>query len=130
MNLTADGDVLRISGNAGNVGRGSVTGLVLAVGTTDGSEPAYPQRDYFVGTVEGSEFAPFELTARVDENASSVPVVVTYAVDGDTREETVSLPLEGAGGSERSDRSLPLSVWLGVVGVALTAAAAVVIRTR
>jgi hypothetical protein len=130
VNLTVDGDVLRISGNAGNVGRGSVTGLVVAVGQAEGVEPAYPQRDYFVGTVEGSEFAPFELTAHVDENASSVPVVVTYAVDGDAREETVSLPLEAGGGNERPDQSLPLSAWLGVVGVALAAAAAVVIRTR
>ena len=55
---------------------------------------------------------------------------MTYAVDGDAREETVSLPLEAGGGNERPDRSLPLSAWLGVVGVALAAAAAVVIRTR
>jgi hypothetical protein len=124
--------VVRITGNAGNVGRGSVTGLVLSVGRAEGVTPAYPQRDYFVGTVEGSEFAPFELTARVDTaNASTVPVVVTYAVDGDVREETVALPVDDdLGSEERSDRRLPLSVWLGAVGVALAAAAAVVIRRR
>jgi hypothetical protein len=108
-----------------------VTGVVLAVGDATGVSPAYPQRDYFVGTVEGSEFAPFELTARVDENATRIPVVVTYAVDGEVREETVPLPVaadlvEG----EQSDRSLPLSLWLGVAGVAVAAAAAVVVRRR
>ncbi|WP_318570759.1 hypothetical protein [Salinigranum marinum] len=126
-----DNGTVQVSGNAGNVGRGSVTGLVVAVGDAPDVEPAYPQRDYFVGTVEGSEFAPFELTANVGPNASSIPVVVTYAVDGDIREETVSLPLsDEITGEQRSDRSLPLSVWLGVVGVAMAAAAAVVIRTR
>lgn len=133
VDLTLEDGVLRIAGNAGNVGRGSVTGLVLAVGPADGVTPAYPQRDYFVGTVEGSEFAPFELTARVDTaNATAVPVVVTYAVDGETREETVRLPLtdDVEVTDEQSDRAPPLSLWLGVVGVAAVAAAAVVVIRR
>ncbi len=130
VDLVLEDGVLSVSGNAGNVGRGSVTGLVVAVGEAPGVTPAYPQRDYFVGTIEGSEFAPFELTARVDANATSVPVVVTYTVDGDTREERVELPLSGVERDGQPDRSAPLSLWLGVVGVAVTAAAVVVVRTR
>jgi hypothetical protein len=132
VDLVAEDGVVRVTGNAGNVGRGSVTGVVLAVGAAPGVEPAYPQRDYFVGTVEGSEFAPFELTARVDEaNATAIPVVVTYAVDGDVREERLELPLrDDLGSEESSDRRLPLSVWLGVVGVAAVAAGAVVVVRR
>ncbi|WP_152042327.1 CARDB domain-containing protein [Salinigranum salinum] len=132
VDLVAEDGVVRVTGNAGNVGRGSVTGVVLAVGSAAGVEPAYPQRDYFVGTVEGSEFAPFELTARVDEaNATAIPVVVTYAVDGDVREERLELPLrDDLGSEESSDRQLPLSIWLGVVGVAAVAAGAVVVVRR
>jgi hypothetical protein len=69
----------------------------------------------------------------VDDNATRIPVVVTYAVDGEVREERVVLPVsedtvleEG----EQSDRGLPLSLWLGVAGVAVAAAAAVVVRRR
>jgi hypothetical protein len=130
VDLVLEDGVLSVSGNAGNVGRGSVTGLVVAVGEAPGVTPAYPQRDYFVGTIEGSEFAPFELTARVDANATSVPVVVTYTVDGDTREERVELPLSGVERDGQPNRSAPLSLWLGVVGVAVAAAAVVVVRTR
>jgi hypothetical protein len=125
----ADG-VLTVAGNAGNVGRGSVTGLVVSVGEAPGVTPAYPQRDYFVGTVEGSEFAPFELTARVDTNASSVPVLVTYTVDGDTREERVDLPLSNVERDDQQDRRAPLTLWVGVGVVAMAAAAVVVVRAR
>jgi hypothetical protein len=127
VDLTYENGVLRVSGNAGNIGRGSVTGLVVAVGEGPGVEPAYPQRDYFIGTVEGSEFAPFELTASVAENASTVPVVVTYAVDGDTRERRVELPVEDVESNDRSDQRPPLSLWLGIAGVVLAAGVAVVV---
>lgn len=122
----ADG-VLTITGNAGNTGRGSVTGLVVSVGEAPGVTPAYPQRDYFVGTVDGSEFAPFELTAQVDRNASTVPVVVSYTVDGDIREDRVDLPLSGVEREDRPDRENPLPLWLGVVGLVVVAAVAVVV---
>ena len=133
VDLVAEDGVVRVTGNAGNVGRGSVTGVVLAVGEAAGVRPAYPQRDYFVGTVEGSEFAPFELTASVSEDASTIPVVVSYAVDGETRQETVSLPVSddvGDTGNQQSGLSPPLSVLLGLVGVMAVAVAAVVVRTR
>ncbi len=92
---------LQISGNAGNTGDAEVTGVVVAVGEAEGITPAYPQRDYFIGTVDGSEFAPFELTAAVTENASTVPVEVTYRVDGEPRTEQVDLPVEADGENER-----------------------------
>jgi hypothetical protein len=131
VDLAVSDGVLTITGNAGNTGRGSVTGLVVSVGDAPGVAPAYPQRDYFIGTVDGSEFAPFELTAQVDENASAVPVVVSYTVDGDTREERVDLPLSGVEREDRSNQEAPLTLWLGVVGVVVVAAVAVVVvRTR
>jgi hypothetical protein len=94
VDMARDGDRLNVSGNAGNTGDARVTGVVVALGSAEGVRPTYPQRDYFVGTVDGSEFAPFELTATVTENASTVPVEVTYRVDGEERTERAELPIE------------------------------------
>jgi len=86
---------LQVTGNAGNPGDGEVTGVVVAVGESEHVAPAYPRRTYFVGTVEASEFAPFELTADVDpENATGIPVEVTYRIDGEARTESVTLPYD------------------------------------
>ncbi|MFB6206392.1 MAG: CARDB domain-containing protein [Haloglomus sp.] len=94
LSFTDDGR-LRISGNAGNVGTAPVSGVVVAMGANTHVEPAYPGRTYFVGTVEGSEFAPFELTADVDaQNATELPIRVTYVVNGEERTRTVTLPYD------------------------------------
>jgi hypothetical protein len=94
LSLTDDG-TLRVSGNLGNVGEREVTGVVVRVGESEFAGPAYPQRSYFVGTVDGSEFAPFELTATVDAaNVSTVPIEVQYAVAGEERTETVQVPFD------------------------------------
>jgi hypothetical protein len=39
--------------------------------------------EYFIGSVDASEFATFELTASVDSGVSSIPVEVSYIVDGE-----------------------------------------------
>jgi hypothetical protein len=102
-----DGSLL-VTGNAGNPGDGEVTGVVVAVGESEHVGPAYPRRTYFVGTVEASEFAPFELTADVDaENATGVPVEVTYRVDGAARTERVTLPYDRSlAPDERGDEGI------------------------
>ena len=120
VDLALDGETLTLSGNAGNVGDGEVTGVVVAVGETAYVQPAYPQRDYFVGTVEGSEFAPFELTAAVDAaNATTVPIEVTYRVDGTDRTETFELPFDpsltdSTDGANRDGLAVGVGVGLGV----------------
>lgn len=102
LNLSVDGDRLRLAGNLGNVGDGEVSGVVVAVGESEYATPAYPQRNYFLGTVGASEFAPFELTAQVDtENASSVPIAVSYTTAGERRTETVEVPLPPAENERR-----------------------------
>ena len=102
LNLSVSGDSLRLAGNLGNVGDGEVRGVVVSVGDSEYAKPAYPQRNYFLGTVAASEFAPFELTATVDTaNATSVPVEVAYSTAGERQVETVEVPLppsERAGG--------------------------------
>ncbi|SEO24129.1 CARDB protein [Halogranum amylolyticum] len=108
VRLTNEDGTVTLSGNAANVGRGEATGLVVAVVQTDLVEPTYPQRDYFVGTVGGSDFAPFDLTAEVNESATTVPVQVTYQVDGVRYNHVYDLPYEvGDDGRNRSGLRLP-----------------------
>ena len=116
--VSRDGDRITITGNAGNTGETSVTGVVLSINGSETVRPAYPQRDYFVGTVDGSEFAPFELTARVDENASTVHVDATYRVDGREVVETTALPLEDDGDTDGGFFS---SVWPFALGAGVSA---------
>ncbi|MEF8858530.1 MAG: hypothetical protein V5A38_06360 [Halolamina sp.] len=119
LNVTVDGDRVRLSGNLGNVGDGEARGVVVRVGTGEYAAPAYPQRDYFLGTVAASEFAPFELTARVDvTNATSIPVVVSYTTADERRTETVEVPLPRDVG-DSNPRDLFGSLGGTVVGGAL-----------
>lgn len=138
LSFTDDGRLL-VTGNAGNVGDGEVGGVVVSVGSNEHVSPAYPQRDYFVGTVEANEFAPFELTAEVDAaNASRIPVGVTYRTGGETVTENVTLPYDPSLAPEnRGDGSASLfpSGFVGAaagltVGLALLVPAVYLVRRR
>jgi hypothetical protein len=118
LSVTDDGRLL-VTGNAGNVGDGRVGGVVVAVGSNEHVSPAYPQRDYFVGTVEANEFAPFELTADVDAaNASQVPVRLTYRTGGETVTENLTLPYDRSLTSERGGSGSASLLPFGVTGAA------------
>jgi hypothetical protein len=134
VDLTLEDGTLTITGNAGNVGDGEVTGVVVAVAESEGVRPAYPSRNYFVGTVEGSEFAPFELTAAVDAgNATAVPVEVTYRVAGEERSRTETLPLDGVepeGGEQRTRGGTNPGVAAALVAGLAAVAGAVVFGVR
>jgi len=116
-----------VSGNLANTGDGEVSSAVVAVQSTAGVQPAYPQRNYFVGTVDASSFAPFELTAQADtENASELTVALAYTVDGEPVDDTVTVPLppptEDGGGGGPFGLVAGLTVGLvAVVGVGLYA---------
>jgi hypothetical protein len=111
---SGNGEV-EITGDIGNPGGTPVSGVVVAVGSGEGVEPVYPNRDFFVGEIDENAFAPFELTASVEENATEIPLEVTYLVDGDRRTEQVTLPLEDRVSEETNTSPPPL-----LVGVVLT----------
>lgn len=133
VSLAVDDDGgLQLSGNLGNTGEAPVNGVVVSMGESEHVRPAYPQRDYFVGTVDASEFAPFDLTADVDAaNATAVPVVVRYSADGVERVETVELPFDDSvtPDGERSER-FPWPLALGVLGVVAVPLAVLVVARR
>lgn len=88
---------VRLSANLGNPTDQQVAGAVVSVVPEDHVEPAYPRRDYFVGTLEPGEFAPFDVTAAVDGgNATSVTLEVSFRTDGDIETRTFDLPYDQA----------------------------------
>jgi uncharacterized membrane protein len=119
VDLERDGEDLTITGDIGNRGEGEVTGVVVAVTEAEGVSPSYPARDFFVGSIDGDGFAPFELTATIDENATHVPLEVEYLVAGDERTETVRFPVEGA--TETGGSGGPSALVVGFVLVVLVA---------
>lgn len=123
VDYSREGGVTTVSGSASNVGLSDVNSVVLRVLPADGVEPAAPNREYFVGTVPASDFVSFDLTARIDENVTAVPVRVTYLADGVEREETVSVPYEpDDGGEERSSGGGPGVGTIAVLAVVLVGA--------
>jgi hypothetical protein len=84
-----DGDIYRLTGSASNLGLTDVNGAIVSVQSGDGVTPRGPSKEYFIGTVEASDFVTFELTAALESNASAVPVEVSYLVDGERVTETV-----------------------------------------
>lgn len=118
VDIAVDDETALITGNVGNPGKGAISGIVVSVGEAEEVRPSYPNRDFFVGEVDGDAFAPFEVTATVGENATHVPLEVQYLVGGDVRTDTVRLPVEDVD-RETDDSGLSISQISGVAGIAL-----------
>ena len=121
VDMVYEDGTVTVTGNAANIGLGEANGAIVSIGETTYVDPAYPAREYFVGTVPESEFVRFDLTADVDHaNATTVPVTVTYLADGDPYNESVELEYDartedGLG----DDPGVPLSTVVGVTGSVL-----------
>ncbi|MFW5911701.1 MAG: hypothetical protein ACOCSN_04220 [Halanaeroarchaeum sp.] len=116
--------VVTIDGDAANVGSTDASSVVVSVVDGDGVTPVNPDREYFVGAVDASEFATFQLTANVSDAVSEVPVRIDYTVDGERLSEVVAVDVSDAtSGSEASNTSVP-GFSPVTVGLALALAAA------
>ncbi|WP_225335482.1 hypothetical protein [Halomicrobium urmianum] len=93
LQVARDGEELRISGKASNLGASNVSGVLVGVGDGDGVGPAGSQSEAFVGTVGPSGEAEFTVRAAIESNGSvTVPLEVSHA-DGGRRvatEQTVA----------------------------------------
>ena len=87
---TLRGGTLEISATASNVGSGVAESVVVSVGDSQAVEST----DYFVGSVDPSDFSSFTLNTGVSGNISTVPVRVEYVVDGARQSVTTDVSVE------------------------------------
>ena len=118
LDITRSGERLTISGDAANVGETDVTAVLLRVPQTEGVTPVNPSKEYFVGAVDASEFATFQLTAQVASERANVPIEIQYTVDGERRSRVVTVDVGDASSNpgDRSDRGAPGGVPFIVIG--------------
>ena len=123
----AENGSIQVSGNLVNVGRGPAQGVVVSVVEAGNVTPTYPARRYFVGELSGSDFAPFDLTARATGAVESVRVRIVAREAGVESARTVSLPVPSA--SDDGGAPVGLIVALGV-GLPLAVAVGVGVGRR
>lgn len=136
---------VRIEGDAANVGGTNVSSVTVRVRNTSSVTPVPPSADYFVGSVDASEFATFELTAEPAPNASAIPVEITYIAENErrTRTQTVDVGSTPAASGSDADASADgpaaattdesgglILPGIGVAGVALALAVGVYLWGR
>lgn len=134
LEVESQGDRLRITGSASNVGLRDVNSVIVRVLDTERVTPVAPNREFFVGTVPASDFVSFDVYARTDGNVSAVPLEVTYLSDGDRETVQARAPLDGQPAEPRADPGGSggpnfLVIGLGAV-VALGVGALVVVGWR
>jgi hypothetical protein len=116
VDAVAEGDSLELSATASNVGSERVESVIVSL--PDSADVS--GREYFVGGIDGSDFSSFTISTTVDRNVTSVPVEVTYVVDGVQKTVTTEVAVEQTAlrqASESSDGgSVPL-IPIAVVGV-------------
>ena len=124
---------LTISGDAVNIGSSDASSVQVSVVPSDGVRPVAPNKEYFVGAVDSSEFSTFELTAEADSSVEQLSIRIDYTVDGERLTRTVPVELADAGtpGEGQTSGSVP-GFSLVTVGLALAmlVAAGAVVRFR
>lgn len=136
VSAVTNGEGVEISGNAANVGTDDVDSVVVSVPDQDGVRGIQPQPEYFVGSVDGSDFASFTVNAEVEENVSEIPLEVTYRVDGVEHHTTTEIGYDAdetdrdssAGTASLANDSS--TMLLNVVGTAAVALIALAIAYR
>jgi len=109
VDVSQAGATVTLEGDAANVGGTDADAVLLGVADGDGVRGTTGGGEYFVGAVDASEFATFELDATVANGTDSVPVEISYLVDGErvTTTQSVSLGTAGAGAAAASGSGAP-----------------------
>jgi hypothetical protein len=124
----SDGSDVTIQGDASNIGSTDVQSVLLSVVDSENVTPTSPNGEYFVGRIDASEFATFDLTADIDSRTDSIPIEMTYIVDDKRVTKTQQVAVESqdrsaesaqaAASTSNSSTGLPI-VPIGVVFVLL-----------
>ncbi len=105
IETTRTGSGVTIQGDAANIGSTDVESALVRIGDGDGVSPASPSGEYFIGAVDASEFATFELTGTVESGTTSVPVEITYIVGGERVTTTQRIDAGSTGPSAADERN-------------------------
>jgi hypothetical protein len=115
IDVAQSGDSVRITGTASNVGTTRIQAVTVRVRATESVTPANPGKEYFVGSIDASDFSSFTVNARIDgANETTIPLGVTYLVDGEERTRTVEATYDPPEPPERGGSGVPV-VGIGVV---------------
>lgn len=105
--MSRSGSELTIEGEAANIGSTDAESVLVRLPTSESIRAVSPSGEYFVGAVDASEFATFELTGEVEQEVSSVSVEIIYIVDGERLTTTQQLNVASSGtlqsGSSQTD---------------------------
>ena len=96
VEVVPEGGQLRISGTASNLGSTDAESVLVSVVETERVTPASPNPEIFIGPVPASDFAAFDVYATTEGNVSTVPLRVSYLVDGERRNQTVEVDTASA----------------------------------
>ena len=134
VEATRDGSIVTLRGDAANVGSSDVESVLVAIEPAAGVTSTSPNRDYFIGGIEASEFGTFELTANVTDATGTVPVRVTYSADGERFSQVAPVELDGAaaqtGTEEESTRDRIGLLEVAIVGFVVVLLGAALYRWR
>lgn len=104
LDVSREGGRLLISGSASNLGMTEANSVLVSVVDTERVSPAFPNKEYFVGTVPSSDFVSFDVYARTSGNVTSVPIEVSYLVDGQRERQQFEVQTDAAPAPVRPNR--------------------------
>jgi len=102
LEVSSVGTSYTISGDASNLGGADADAVLVDVAA---SETLSTNGGYFIGTIERSEFATFELTVDADSPVEEIPVRVNYSVDGEQFSHTTTVDVNNASGGMGSGQA-------------------------
>jgi len=96
VQVVPEGGRLRVSGSASNLGTTDAQSVLVSVVGSDRVTPVEPNPEFFVGPVPASDFASFDVYAATEGNVSTIPLEISYIVDGRQRTRTVEVDATAA----------------------------------
>lgn len=125
VQVSREGETLRIEGDAANVGTERVSSVVVSVVETGTVQRVDAQREFFIDGIDATQFERFRATARAPPDVEEVSLEVTYTVGGQRVATILPVDVSGAENGDTSGRgggdggSLLLGVGLVALVVAL-----------
>lgn len=117
VEVESEGDHMLITGSASNIGTKPIDSVLVRVVETETVKPTSPNRDFFIGTVPASDFGTFDLTAELNENATQIPIELSYISDGNriTTRTEVQAPSTTSESRDAGGEASPLVYGIGGV---------------